>query len=154
LGRFLSLPSLPDAVNGIVNPIWSELRKRREKAGHDEIAAAILDIRARFDPPLDVDAVERTMTLVFVVSGEYGDVGTAAGPESLTTVQAAERWQQAADLIERARVLEAYCHALVGTTAPKPPLITSLDVEVVGEHDFSYADLRSTDALRIEAMSP
>lgn len=155
LGRVLAAPSHPDEVNRVVRPIWEDLRRRWGKEPHTQMGEAILDVRARFDPELDVEANDRTMTLVFVLSREYGDVAASRHQAHVgSTAEAAEAWTRANTLGGRAEALHRYCEALVARTSPQPPLIAQVEVEVISEHEFSDADLRATDPLRMEAMSP
>lgn len=154
-GRFLSVSSLPKGVNNTVDPLWQHMKTKRNKPGYEPMIGAILDIRVRFHPECAPDDEEspRTMTLIFVadeaVIGELPDVPPAV-PKDLG--EARDRWLDAKTMEQRASVLDGYCQLLGQRCAPQGP-VAELEVEVVTNVTFTYADYLASDPIRVEAVS-
>lgn len=94
------------------------------------------------------------MTLVFIVSGEFDgwlpDEMMSAPEVGLDA--AAAGWVEAVDLAGRAVALERYCRALHRRVVAAG-IVTAVDLEVVSEFEFSYADLEASTPIRVEVMS-
>lgn len=153
LGQTLELPSLPDVVGTPVTAMWDELRKRLKNPALAAAIDGLLEIRGRFEPerlPGSDNAPER-LTFVFIIDSAYPLPVGASDHDTANMCELAEAWRTATTADQQGAVLQGLCHALVRKADAIATF--SIDIEVVNDVDFTYADMKRTDALRTEAMS-